>query len=221
MNLQKSDLNEKVLQILLLLEKEYPYAKTALRFSNPLELFVATILSAQCTDAKVNEVTESLFKKYRTAEDYAKADLKTLEMDVRPTGFYRIKARRLRDTCRMLIDRFESEVPRTMEKLTMLPGIARKTANVVLSNAYGVIEGIAVDTHVMRLSKRLGLSESRTRDRIEKDLMVIVPREKWARFTDLLIFHGRRVCDAKKPKCSQCSLSRLCPSAFKFSPIAK
>jgi len=214
---EKPALKERVLEILGLLEQVHSDAKIALRYGSPLELLVATVLSAQCTDEKVNEVTVELFKKYRTAEDYAKADLETLEKDIKPTGFYRKKAVRLKETCRMLVERFGSEVPRTMEELTSLPGVARKTANIVLSNAYGVIEGIAVDTHVLRLVKRLGLTESKTRDKIEKSLMEIVPEEKWPRFTDLLIFHGRRVCDAKKPECKKCVLNQTCPSAFTLS----
>ena len=218
MGTEKSAQKERVLKILDLLEQVHPDAKIALRYGNPLELLVATILSAQCTDEKVNEVTVSLFEKYRTAEDYAKADLETLEHAIKPTGFYRKKAVRLKKTCQMLIEKFGSEVPKTMEELTSLPGVARKTANIVLSDAYGVIEGIAVDTHVLRLVKRLGITESKTGDKIEKDLMEIVPREKWPRFTDLLIFHGRRICDAKKPKCGNCVLNQICPSAFTFSP---
>jgi endonuclease-3 len=217
MNDAKLNQKEKVAKILRLLEKEHPDAKIALEFSNSLELLVATILSAQCTDAKVNQVTKSLFKKYRTAEDYAKADLTTLGKDIKPTGFYKQKAKRLRETCRMLVSKFDLKVPRTIEELTSLPGVARKTANIVLSNAYGVVEGIAVDTHVLRLVKRLGLTESKTREKIEIDLMQIVPKESWARFTDLLIFHGRRICDAKKPKCNQCVLNKICPSAFTFN----
>jgi endonuclease-3 len=213
----QAELKERVAKILQLLEKEHPDAKIALEFSNPLELLVATILSAQCTDAKVNQVTKSLFKKYRTAEDYAKADLTTLGKDVKPTGFYRQKAKRVKETCQVLVDKFDSKVPRTIEELTFLPGVARKTANIVLSNAYGVVEGIAVDTHVLRLVKRLGLTESKTREKIETDLMQIVPKKSWARFTDLLIFHGRRICDAKKPKCRQCVLNGICPSAFTFA----
>ncbi len=165
------DVKEKVIQIIDLLEKEHPDAKIALRYSNPLELLVATMLSAQCTDERVNEVTKSLFKKYRTAEDYAKADLETLENDIRQTGFYKNKARNLKNACQMLVEKFGSEVPRTMNELLMLPGIARKTANIVLSNAYGIIEGIAVDTHVRRLAERLGLTKSKVQDKIEKDLM--------------------------------------------------
>jgi endonuclease-3 len=217
LNEVKLEQKEKVAKILRLLEKEHSDARIALEFSNPLELLVATILSAQCTDAKVNEVTESLFKKYRAAEDYAEADLVTLETEIRSTGFYRQKAKRLKRVCGVLVDKFGSKVPWTMEELTSLPGVARKTANIVLQNAYGVVEGIAVDTHVLRLTKRLGLTESKTRERIEKDLMQIVPKDSWARFSDLLIFHGRRICDAKNPRCSQCVLNEICPSAFTFN----
>ena len=213
----KEELKKRVLKILDLLEKEHPDARIALKFSNPLELLVATILAAQCTDERVNQVTRSLFKKYRSAEDYARADLATLEQDIKPTGFYRKKAQRLKEVCQILVEKFNSEVPRTMEDLLSLPGVARKTANIVLSNAYGVNEGIIVDTHVLRLAKRLGLTQSKTREKIERDLMEIVPREKWGRFADLLIFHGRRVCNARKPKCEICVLKDLCPSRSTFS----
>ena len=206
----------RVLKIIELLEKEYPKAKTALNYTSPLEILVATILSAQCTDKRVNIVTKSLFKKYKTAEDYANADLGELEEDVRSTGFYRNKARNIKRSGRMLVEKFDSQVPRTMNELLELSGVARKTANIVLSNAYGVIEGIAVDTHVRRLSKRLGLTENRNPNKIEADLMEIVPKSRWKRITDLLIFHGRNVCMAKKPKCSLCGLNKLCPSAFTF-----
>jgi len=212
MSVSQEKLREKVLRIIDLLEKEHPDAKIALKFSNPLELLVATILAAQCTDERVNQVTRSLFKKYRTANDYVKADLATLEQDIKPTGFYRKKARRLKEVCQILVEKFNSEVPRTMEELLSLPGVARKTANIVLSNAYGIDEGIIVDTHVFRLARRLGLTESKTREKVERDLMRIVPKEKWRRFADLLIFHGRRVCNARKPKCARCVLKDLCPS---------
>ncbi|MEM2914792.1 MAG: endonuclease III [Candidatus Bathyarchaeia archaeon] len=211
-------IKEKVLEIIRLLESAHPDAKIALRFSNPLELLVATMLSAQCTDERVNEVTKELFKKYRTAKDYAEADLETLEQDIKSTGFYHNKAKNIKKAARMLVDEFQSMVPRTMEELIRLPGVARKTANIVLSNAYGIIEGIAVDTHVRRVAKRLGLTMNVDADKIEKDLMEIVPKEKWPRFTDLLIFHGRRICIAKKPKCKQCVLNKMCPSAFTFNP---
>jgi endonuclease-3 len=209
------DARVRVLKIIELLEKEYPKAKTALNYTSPLEILIATMLSAQCTDKRVNIVTKSLFKKYKTAEDYANADLGELEEDVRSTGFYRNKARNIKRSGRMLVEKFDSQVPRTMNELLELPGVARKTANIVLSNAYGVIEGIAVDTHVRRLSKRLGLTENKNPNKIEADLMEIVAKSHWKRITDLLIFHGRNVCMAKKPKCSLCGLNKLCPSAFK------
>jgi endonuclease-3 len=210
------DDNLRVAKIIALLEKEYPDAKIALNHSNPLELLVATILSAQCTDERVNAVTKSLFKKYRRAEDYAKADLKELEREIRPTGFYRNKAKNIRACGKMLVEEFGSQVPKTMEEILDLPGVARKTANVVLSNAYGIVEGIAVDTHVRRLAQRLGLTKNDDPVKIEQDLMNLVPRDKWMRFTDLLIFHGRRICSARKPKCEECVLNKLCPSAFTF-----
>lgn len=207
---------ERILKILELLEKEYADAKIALNYTNPLELLVATMLSAQCTDERVNMVTKNLFKKYTKAEDYANADLKELEQDIKSTGFYRNKARNLKKCCQLLVDKYNSQVPRTMEELLELPGVARKTANIVLTNAFGVVEGIAVDTHVRRLAQRLGLSENSDQDKIEKDLMNMVPKEKWARITDLLIFHGRRVCTAKRPNCPACVLNKICPSAFTF-----
>lgn len=206
----------KVLKIVELLEKEFPDAKIALNYASPLELLVATILSAQCTDQRVNIVTKTLFRKYRNAEDYAEADLKELEEDIRSAGFYHNKAKNIKRCCQLLVERHHSHVPRTMEGLLELPGVARKTANVVLQNAYGVVEGIAVDTHVRRVSGRLGLTENENPDKIEQDLMKIVPRDKWARITDLLIFLGRHICKAKKPKCEACVLNKLCPSAFTF-----
>ena len=210
------DNQAKVLKIIELLEKEHPNAKIALHYTNPLELLVATIISAQCTDERVNIVTETLFKKYRTAKDYANVNAKKLEEDIRSTGFYRNKARNIKKCCQMLVERFDSQVPRTMEEMLELPGVARKTANIVLSNAFGVIEGIAVDTHVRRLAKRLGLTEHEDPNKIEESLMEIVPKDYWMKITDLLIFHGRRVCIAKKPKCGICILNKICPSAFKF-----
>ena len=214
----KTDLNNKtrVLKTISLLEKEFPDAKIVLNYTNPLELLVATILSAQCTDERVNQVTKSLFKKYRRAEDYANADLKEHQGEIRPTGFYRNKAKNIRACGKMLVEEFGSQVPKTMEEILELPGVARKTANVVLSNAYGIVEGIAVDTHVRRLAQRLGLTKNDDPVKIEQDLMNLVPRDKWMRFTDLLIFHGRRICTAKKPKCEECVLNKLCPSAFTF-----
>jgi len=207
---------DRALQIIELLEKEHPDAKITLYFSNPLELLVATILSAQCTDERVNIVTKNLFKKYSKAEDYAEADLKELEQDIRSTGFYHNKAKNIKKATSLLVEKFNSKVPRTMEELLELSGVARKTANIVIFNAYGVIAGVAVDTHVRRLSQRLGLSENEDPNKIEKDLMNIVPKECWMRITDLLIFHGRRICPAIKPKCGACVLNKICPSAFTF-----
>lgn len=203
------------LKIIEILDKEYPEAATALHFSSPLEILVATILSAQCTDKRVNIVTKSLFKKYKTAQDYANADLAELEQDIRSTGFYRNKAKNVKNSGKLLVEKFDSKVPDTMEKLLELPGVARKTANIVLSNAYGVIVGIAVDTHVRRLSQRLGLSENKNPDKIEQDLMEVVPKKDWKRINNLLISHGRAVCTARKPKCGICVLNDICPSAFK------
>ncbi|MFQ6075216.1 MAG: endonuclease III [Candidatus Bathyarchaeia archaeon] len=207
---------ERILEIIRLLEREHPDAKIALHYTSPLELLVATMLSAQCTDERVNTVTKALFKKYRSAEDYANVKLRELEEDIRPTGFYRNKAKNIKRCCEILVERFNSEVPRTMEELLLLHGVARKTANIVLQNAYGVIVGVVVDTHVMRLAKRLGLTEQTNREKIERDLIEIVPREEWMRIADLLIFHGRRVCAARKPRCSTCVLDKICPSAFAF-----
>jgi len=213
----KTDQNKKktILTIIELLEKEHPNAKTALNYTSPLEILVATILSAQCTDKQVNIVTKSLFTKYKTPEDYANADLTALEQDIRSTGFYRNKAKNIKNAGQLLVEKFDSKVPKTMKELLELPGVARKTANIVLSNAYGIIEGIAVDTHVRRLSQRLGLSKNTDPNKIEIDLMKVVPKKEWKRITNLLIFHGRNVCIARKPKCSACVFNKICPSAFK------
>ena len=215
-SLLRLDDKERVRKVIKLLEKEHPDAKTALHYVDPLELLVATILSAQCTDAKVNQVTKTLFKKYRKAKDYANADAKKLEQEIKPTGFYHNKAKALRKMGQVLVEEFNSQVPKTMEELLTVPGVGRKTANIVLSNAFGVVEGIAVDTHVRRLAKRLRLTKNEVPDKIEQDLMKIVPKPKWAAFSDLLIFHSRRVCTAKKPDCKNCVINKLCPSAFTF-----
>jgi endonuclease-3 len=199
-----------------LLEKEHADAKIALHYSNPLELLVSTILSAQATDEQINKITKSLFKKYRTAEDYANADLKELEQDIKSSGFYHNKAKNIKNCCTMLVEKHKGQVPKTMAELIELPGVARKTANIVLFNAYGIIAGVAVDTHVRRLAQRLGLTENEDSAKIELDLMTLVPKDKWMRITDLLIFHGRRVCVAKKPRCDVCVLNKICPSAFTF-----
>jgi endonuclease-3 len=214
----KAQVNDrtKALKIIELLEKEFPDARIALHYTDPLELLIATILSAQCTDERVNMVTKTLFAKYRKIKDYAEADLKELEQDIKPTGFYHNKAKNIKKCCQMLVERYNSQVPRTMAELLELPGVARKTANIVLQNAYGVVEGIAVDTHVRRVSARLGLTENEAPVKIEQDLMRTVPRDKWMRITDLLITLGRRICTAKKPKCEICVLNKICPSAFGF-----
>lgn len=204
------------LETLKQLEKVHSDAKIALNYSSPLELLIATMLSAQCTDRRVNIVTKDLFKRYRTAKDYANTDLKTLEEEIKSTGFYHNKAKNIKNCCQMLVEKFKGQVPKTMEELLQLPGVARKTANIVLANAYRVVEGIAVDTHVRRVSKRLGLTDNENPDKIETDLMQIVPKKSWARITDLLIFHGRRICTAKHPNCAGCVLNDFCPSAFTF-----
>jgi endonuclease-3 len=207
----------RAVEVVEALEREFPEAEVALHYVSPLELLVATILSAQTTDRRVNIVTKSLFKKYRKAEDYANADLSALELEIKSTGFYHNKAKNLKKTGEMLVQKYHSKVPKTMPEMLELPGVARKTANIVLQNAYGVVEGIAVDTHVRRVSARLGLTENHDPNKIEQDLMRIVPREKWVRITDLLITLGRRVCTAKKPRCKICVLDKICPSAFTFN----
>ncbi len=206
----------RALKILALLEKEYPDFHIALDFRDPMQLLVATILSAQCTDAQVNKVTPALFRKYKTARDYAKADLKTFEQDIRSTGFYRNKAKNILGAARMIVSDFGGNVPDTMDGLVKLPGVARKTANIVLANAFGKVVGIAVDTHVARLSQRLGLSKNKDPNKIEQDLLVLIPKDKWFEINYLLIDHGRAVCNAKKPLCGQCALKALCPSAKLF-----
>lgn len=208
---------QRTLKVIELLEKQYPKAKTALNYTNPLEILIATILSAQTTDVTVNIVTQQLFKKYHTAKDYATADIKELEEYIHSTGFYHNKAKNLKNCCQLIVEKFHNQVPKTMEELLELPGVARKTANIVLYNAYGITAGIAVDTHVTRLSQRLGLTEQKDQNKIEKDLMQITPKDKWMPFTDLLIFHGRQVCTSRKPRCEVCVLNKICPSAFTFS----
>ena len=201
-------------EVITRLKREYPDADTELNWRNPLELLVATMLSAQTTDVRVNMVTDHLFDRYRTAEDYAGADPAQLEEDIRPTGFFRNKARALQGMTRALLERHGGEVPRTMEELVALPGVGRKTANVVLGNAFGVDEGVVVDTHVRRVSTRLGLTGETDPEKIERDLLELVPEGERALFSHLLIFHGRRVCKARKPDCPNCALNDVCPSAF-------
>jgi endonuclease-3 len=208
--------DDKVDEIIALLKQEYPGIKIALDHSNPLELLIATILSAQCTDKRVNEVTKILFKKYKTPHDYIRTTQEELEKDIYSTGFYRNKAKNIKELCKILVNEYDSKVPGNMEDLLKLPGVARKTANIVLSVAFGKIEGIAVDTHVKRVSARLGLTANSNPDKIEKDLMEIIPRNNWDIFTLLLINHGRNVCLARKPLCGECVLNKLCPCAFTF-----
>ena len=200
-------------EVVARLKSEFPDARTELDWGNPLELLVATMLSAQTTDVQVNRVTQSLFSKYRTAEDYAESSPGALEEDIRPTGFYRNKARSLRNMASALVQEHDGEVPRTMQELVALPGVGRKTANVVLGNAFGVDEGIVVDTHVRRVSGRLGLTENRDPEKIERDLMQVVPKRDWTVFSHLLILHGRSTCKARKPDCPNCVLNDICPSA--------
>ena len=200
---------KRVREIIKILSKEIPDSAIALRFSSPLELLIATILSAQCTDVKVNQVTADLFKKYRTADHYAKAGLSELEESIRPTGFYRNKAKALQKCCQELVARFGGGVPKTLEELVTLPGVGRKTANVVLGNAFGV-PGIVVDTHVHRVSRRIGLTRKDDPVKIEFDLMEVVPKEEWTHFSNLLVWHGRRTCVARKPLCEKCPIRKYC-----------
>ena len=193
------------------LEKTYPEAHCELVHQNPLELLIATILSAQCTDKRVNIVTESLFKKYRSAADFAKADILELENDVRTTGFYKNKARNIKAASKDIVEKHRGKVPQTMEELLQLGGVGRKTANVVLGNAFDINVGVVVDTHVGRLSHRFGFTRHRAPEKIETDLMELVPQKQWTLFSHLLIWHGRRCCFARKPDCANCEVLKLCP----------
>src|SRR5881397_2707094 len=206
-------LRARVKKIIARLEQAYPDATCALHHTDPLELLVATILSAQSTDARVNIVTPSLFAKYRTAYDFARADPKVLEQDIHSTGFFRNKTKSIIGMAQALLERHGGKVPDTMEELVQLPGVGRKTANVVLGTWFGKNEGVVVDTHVQRLTTLLGLTKEKTADKIERDLMALVPREKWTWFSHTLILHGRRVCIARRPKCEECVVNRWCPSS--------
>lgn len=207
------DAPERILPIISALEEQYPEARCALEHRSPLELLVATILSAQCTDVRVNIVTQDLFPKYHTAEDYANADPKVFEQEIRSTGFFRNKTKSILGMAQGLVERHGGKVPSTMEELTALPGVGRKTANVVLGNAFGIDEGVVVDTHVKRISNRLALTTNSDPEKIEQDLMQLVPRSKWTLFAHLLIHHGRQICPARAPKCEICPIRDLCPSA--------
>lgn len=200
------------MEVLRRLKREYPDPKTALNFKAPFELLVATMLSAQTTDVHVNKVTEGLFKKYRSIHDYADAPAEVFQKEVSSVNFYKTKAKNIRNAAKMIIERFHSGVPKTMEELISLPGVARKTANIVLSNAYGLHEGIAVDTHVKRVAFRLGITKNEDPVKIEKDLMEITPKKDWGDLSHLLIFHGRKICQAKKPRHQECVLYDICPS---------
>ncbi len=212
----KADRKKRTAAIIRALKKQFPGATTALRHRDPLELLVATILSAQCTDKRVNIVTKDLFRKYKTVRDYAEASQEVLQEEIRSTGFFRNKTKNIRAAARKIVDNFGGSVPDDMDKLLSLPGVARKTANVVLGTAFGRNEGIVVDTHVTRLSQRLRLTGHKNNqgDRIEKDLMQLVPRADWTVFGHMLILHGRSACTARKPNCAECPISKLCPSAF-------
>jgi len=212
---------ERIGKIIRILRREYPDSHTALGFESPLQILVATILAAQCTDQKVNQITPALFRKYPTAEAFAAADRAELEAVIRPTGFFRNKAKSIIGATRKIVEEFGGRVPANMADLVTLPGVARKTANIVLSSGYGIAEGIAVDTHVKRLSGRLGLSRQLDPEKIEKDLLNLVPQKDWLDFNYMLVNHGRKICQARKPRCPECVLQKLCPSAAKFFPELK
>ena len=207
-------IEERAPEIIRILSETYPDAKVALRFSNPLEMLVATILSAQCTDEKVNEVTETLFEKYRSCEDYLRVPEDELKRDIKPTGFFNQKATSIREACSRIVEVYDGKVPDTMEELITLRGVARKTANIVLGNAYRTVVGIAVDTHVKRVSNRLGFTQQSDPDKIEQDLMQQIPKERWFDFTYVLIEHGRKVCVARRPRCEICPVNHFCPSSL-------
>ena len=208
------ELKERARKLIRLLKRGYPDAKCALDHANPFELLVATILSAQCTDVRVNIVTADLFRKYRKPADFLRVSAKELEQDIRTTGFFRNKTKSIQGTAKILAEQYGGEVPAKMEELLELPGVARKTANVVMGNAFGIASGVVVDTHVTRLSHRLGLSRQKTAEKIEDELIALVPKKDWVIFSHLLIAHGRKTCQARKPACDDCVVERFCPSSF-------
>lgn len=211
--MKEENVKDKAKKILELLKQAYPDEKgTELNFSNPWELLVATILAAQTPDKRVNEVTKILFQRYRTVKDYAEADLNEMEEILKKINFYRKKAQRIKEAAKIIMEKYNGEIPKSVEELTKLPGIGRKTANMVLANALNIVEGITVDTHVRRVSKRLGLTSHDDRNKIEKDLMELYPKNEWFNVSNLLIAHGKRTCSAKKPKCDVCILKEICPS---------
>ncbi|WNC21692.1 endonuclease III [Thermosynechococcus sp. PP22] len=209
---------QRALEILTRLKRLYPDATCSLNFANPLQLLVATILSAQCTDERVNQVTPALFARYRDAEDFAMADLAELEQYIKSTGFYRNKARHIQGACRRIVEVYGGQVPKVMEDLLSLPGVARKTANVVLAHGYGILGGVTVDTHVKRLSRRLGLTQQTDPVKIERDLMRLIPQPDWENWSIRLIYHGRAVCQARQPQCEGCELIDLCATGGKLIP---
>jgi endonuclease-3 len=212
---------DRIGKIIRILRRGYPGSRTALGFESPLQILVATILAAQCTDERVNQITPALFRKYPTAAAFAAADRAELEAEIRPTGFFRNKAKNIIGAARKIAEEFGDQVPSNMADLITLPGVARKTANIVLSSGYGIAEGIAVDTHVKRLSGRLGLSRQGDPEKIEKDLLRLVPKKDWLDFNYMLVNHGRKTCQARKPRCPDCALRHLCPSAKRFFPELK
>ncbi len=210
---REGELKKRTRDIIRRLKRAYPDAKTSLNHSNPFELLIATILSAQSTDERVNIVTADLFRKYKKPEDYLKVSAHELEKDIHSTGFFRNKTKAIQGTAKLLTEQYGGEVPHTMDELLELPGVARKTANVVLGNAFGIKAGVVVDTHVTRLSHRLALSEAKTAEKIEQDLIPIVPKKDWVIFPHLMIYHGRKICKARNPLCAECTLEKLCPSS--------
>jgi endonuclease-3 len=209
-----AELKQRTRKIISILKRTYPDARCSLNHSNAFELLIATILSAQCTDARVNLVTQELFRKYRKPEDYLKVSEKELQEDIRTTGFFRNKTKSIQGTAKTLTEQYRGKVPQTMEQLLELPGVARKTANVVLGNAFGINSGVVVDTHVTRLSRRLGLTAQKTAEKIELDLIAIVPKKDWVIFSHLLIAHGRAICKARSPLCAECVVEKPCPSSY-------
>lgn len=211
-----ADKKKRAAEIVRRLRKAYPDAHCALNHTSPFELLIATILSAQCTDVRVNIVTADLFRKYRSPQDFLNVPQRELEKDIHSTGFFRNKAKNIQAACKRIIEEYGGEVPRTMDELLTLGGVARKTANVVLGNAFGIASGVVVDTHVSRLSQRLGLTVNKTPEKIERDLTELIPKKDWVMFPHWMIFHGRQVCIARKPKCGECVLADICPSRKNF-----
>jgi endonuclease-3 len=208
------ELKARTREVIRRLKRAYPGAKCSLNHSNPFELLVATILSAQCTDERVNIVTTNLFRKYRKPEDYLKVPPRELEKDIQSTGFFRNKTKSIQGTAKMLTEQYDGEVPHTMDELLELPGVARKTANVVLGNAFDIHAGVVVDTHVTRLSHRLGFTQQKTAEKIEQELIPIVPKKDWVIFPHLMIYHGRKICKARTPLCAECTIEKQCPSSY-------